>query len=79
MWFFDSSRIRIARESRDLSQVQLAAKLEMSAQQLSQWEIGAVKPGQDSLMNICNMLNINPKFFFTKTVPNVHSETERVE
>lgn len=73
MWKFDESRIALARESRSLTQGELATVTGLSQQQISQWEKGEVRPGQDSLTKICNALNIEPRFFFVRsgTIGNV--------
>jgi transcriptional regulator with XRE-family HTH domain len=63
-WVFRNERIKMAREARDITQAKLAELIGASPQQLSQWEIGAIKPGQDSLIKICNALGCTPRFFF---------------
>lgn len=64
MWEFNRDRIALAREANNVTQAELSALTGISQQQISQWESGEVKPGQDSLMKICNALRIQPKFFF---------------
>lgn len=66
MWQFDCSRIALARQSRDMTQAELAHYLGITTQQLSAWETGNVKPGQESLEKICNALKTPPKFFYVK-------------
>jgi transcriptional regulator with XRE-family HTH domain len=67
MWQFDCKRIALARQSRDMNQAELAQELGITAQQLSAWETGVVKPGQESFEKICNALKTPPKFFYVRT------------
>lgn len=66
-WKFKGDRIRTARETRDITQAELARMLDISPQQLSQWEGEKVTPGQDNLVRICNVLQCPPKFFFVNS------------
>lgn len=67
MWIFDCNRIRLARESKDLTQKEFAAKLGTETHRIKDWEAGRVKPGQSSLVAICNLMGLSPRFFFDKT------------
>lgn len=71
-WIFRSDKIKDAREIKDLTQSQLAAMMNITPQQLSAWETGVVKPGQDSLLKLCNALECPPKFFFAQGDDNYH-------
>lgn len=73
-WKFAAHRIKMAREARDLSQKQLAEMLGVPAQQVQRWEAGEVAPGQDSLTNICNVLQTPPRFFFINDDDNNHRD-----
>lgn len=75
-WSFDCERIRTAREARDVTQSILAEKAGITVQQLSAWENGVVAPGQDSLMKICNALDVPPKFFYVQRDDDNHHEKE---
>lgn len=75
-WVFDFERIKVGRESRDVSQQELAQKMGVAAQQVSLWETGRVSPGMASLVSICNALQLPPRFFFARSVPNVHDDEE---
>jgi transcriptional regulator with XRE-family HTH domain len=66
-WKFVPGRIKIAREVNDVSQVELARRIGVQQQQISQWENGEIAPGQDSLTKICNALGTPPKFFFVQS------------
>ena len=70
MWKFDEGRIAMARESRSKSRPELAALTGLNSAQIVAWENGEVTPGQDSLMKICNALQIAPKFFFVQSGSN---------
>lgn len=67
IWTFQGERIRLARESKDLTQKQLADLIGVSPQQVSAWELGNIKPGQDSLLKMVNTLGVAPRFFFVET------------
>ena len=47
-----SENIKILRESRNLTQVQFAAKLNVKKQTVSNWENGNVMPSVQQLVNI---------------------------
>lgn len=79
MWRFENTRIAIARESRSLSQEALSKATGISQQQLSQWETGEVRPGQESLMKVCNALDIEPRFFFVRSGSNGNETSLPVE
>lgn len=74
-WDFRSDRIRTAREARDLTQSQVAAIMGITIQQLSAWETGVVKPGQDSLVKLCNALECPPKFFYVDSDDDNHQKS----
>jgi len=78
---FVPNRITLARESRGMSQAQLAEKLGVSSQQLSEWERGQVKPGADNLAKIMTALESPATFFFVDGGANgaqgVHQSQER--
>ncbi len=53
-------RIRKYREARGISQIQLAEKLGISNNRISNWEQGINRPDADILADICRALNISP-------------------
>lgn len=61
---FQPGRIALARESRGLSQAQLAEKVGVTSQQISAWERGKVKPTADKLAKIMTALESPATFFF---------------
>lgn len=71
-WIFRGDRIKTAREIKDYTQSQVADKMGITIQQYSAWETGAVKPGQDSLIKLCNALECPPKFFYVDSDDDNH-------
>lgn len=65
-WSFSGARITTAREARGRSVLELAKAIDVSTQQVEQWEQGDVKPGQASFVKICNALQTPPAFFFVQ-------------
>jgi len=78
---FEPNRIKLGRESRGLTQAQLAGKLRVSAQQLSQWERGEVVPSAENMAKIMTALESPATFFFVESGVNVprqeHQDKER--
>lgn len=64
---FAPKRIALARESRGLTQAQLAEKLGVSSQQVSQWERGDVKPSAENVAKIMTALQSPSTFFFVRS------------
>lgn len=69
-WTFDCGRIKLAREARGITQLQLAQDIGIYVQRVSDWECGNSKPSQDSLGKICNALQTPPQFFYVQTGKN---------
>lgn len=67
LWKFDNDKIRLARESRGMTQEDLAAILDCTKQQISLWERKEASLTIASFMRICNALDAPPKFFFDST------------
>jgi len=59
------NRIREFRQSRGLTQEELAEQLNISAKSLSQVELGNNFVSADTLDNICNSLEVTPKQLFS--------------
>lgn len=64
---FAPSRIVLARESRGMTQAQLAEKLGVSPQQVSQWERGDVKPSAENVARIMSALQAPATFFYVQS------------
>lgn len=71
---FRPQRITALREGLDLSQEEMAEKLGKKKQQISIWENGVNKPSIDNLLEICNVFDVSPEFFFDK-VPTTVEES----
>jgi|ERR1700742_281101 len=57
-----AQRLRAVREFRGLTQVELAQSLGMQQSQLCQYEKGDFKPSFDTLMIICNTLEVSADY-----------------
>jgi len=60
---FEPERLRLARELRRLSQVNLAARSNLSAAAVSQFESGAARPALDTQALLANLLEVPRRFF----------------
>lgn len=54
------SRIRRYRKERELTQKQLADKLQVSKSRISNWEQGLNRPDADILAALCKALHVSP-------------------
>lgn len=54
------NRIRKYRKDRELTQEQLAEKINVSKGRVSNWEQGINRPDADVLADICRALNVSP-------------------
>ena len=61
------TRLRKEREKAGLSQVELALRADISQNMINYIETGKRTPSLDSLLKICNALNINPAVLFVNT------------
>ena len=55
-------RIRLLRKSQDLSQVELAGRLGVSKQSVSNWENGNILPSIDMLVKISTVFNVSTDY-----------------
>ena len=60
-------RLRKEREKAGLSQLELALRADISQNMINYIETGKRTPSLDSLLKICNALNINPAVLFVNT------------
>jgi Zn-dependent peptidase ImmA (M78 family)/DNA-binding transcriptional regulator YiaG len=65
---FEPGRLRLARELRQLSQADLARRLEVTPAAISQYESGATRPGRESLKRLSVVLEVPPAFFSLQLV-----------
>ena len=54
-----AENIKRLRKQHNLSQEQLAEKLNVSRQSVSKWESGLAYPEMDKVLQICKMYNVN--------------------
>ena len=53
-----AQRLRLLRESRQLTQVRLAELIEVDARAYNRWERGTIAPQLDALIRIANVLQV---------------------
>lgn len=73
---FDRRRLRLARESRGLSQSELADKLRVTAAAISQFEKGAARPSPDNVIKIATALEFPAPFFSRSSATSVGEELD---
>lgn len=76
---YEPGRIKLARESRGLSQAKLAKSVDVSSQQISEWERGVVIPGADKMAKLMTALGSPATFFFVETVADVPQQEQRTK
>lgn len=57
-------RIRILRTAVDISQEELAFKLDVTRQTVHKWENNAARPSTDNIAALCRFFKVKPQFFF---------------
>lgn len=79
-------RITLLRKEKDISQAELAKRLEVSRQAVSKWEQGASSPDTNKLIQLAKILDTEVEYLATGTKPepssvvlNVVETVERVE
>jgi Zn-dependent peptidase ImmA (M78 family)/transcriptional regulator with XRE-family HTH domain len=60
---FEPERLRLARELKEWSQADLAARLDVTPAAVSQFETGATRPGADALDRMTSALGVPAQFF----------------
>jgi Zn-dependent peptidase ImmA (M78 family)/DNA-binding transcriptional regulator YiaG len=68
---FEPERLRLARELREWSQAELAARLGVTPAAVSQFETGVTRPGMDALDRMISALRV-PAGFFSLPVTETH-------
>jgi transcriptional regulator with XRE-family HTH domain len=61
-------RIRYLREEKNLSQVEMAAQLNISNVQLNRYETGARKPDPETLVRIADFLNVSTDYLLGRSL-----------
>ena len=59
------SRLRTARKAKQLTQKELAAKINAKHNSISNWENNQNMPDPDTIQNLCWALDVEPNYFFT--------------
>lgn len=65
---FEPGRVRLARELHGWSQAELARRLKLTAQAVSQFEGGTTKPSGETLVAMAEVLGVPPGFFSLELV-----------
>ena len=60
---FEPERLRLARELKELSQAELAARLDVTPAAVSRFETGVTRPGMDALDRMTSALGVPAQFF----------------
>lgn len=68
---FNPNRFNIARKRRKFSKKELAEKLNLSLQTLSEWETGNVTPKFENIKQLSEILNFSVDFFSGKDLPEI--------
>lgn len=76
MWTFNRERLVALRESKGMTQDEFAASLGTIKQHISLWETGKTTPSLISLIKICNLYDVDVKYFFAKSGNNNISQTK---
>ena len=58
-------KIYNVRKSKGMSQEELASKIGVSRQAISQWETNALNPKLDKILALCELFNVNSDYFLT--------------
>lgn len=59
-----NENIKIARKNKKMTQRQLAEKIGVSHNTISDWESGGHKPDADTIMELCKILDVDANFMF---------------
>ena len=62
-------KLKEARTSAKLSQIELGKELGVGNTTISNWEKGIAKPDIDTIEDICSVLSVSPNYFFKKRDP----------
>lgn len=68
-------RLRLARKEKQLTQKELAAKINAKHNSISNWENDQNMPDPDTIQNLCWALDVQPNFFFSVDDTLPHSST----
>ena len=71
-----AENIKMLRKQHNLSQEQLAEKLNVSRQSVSKWESGLAYPEMDKVLQICKMFNVNIDDLFNQDIKEVNKDKQ---
>lgn len=71
-----AENIKRLRKQHNLSQEQLAEKLNVSRQSVSKWESGLAYPEMDKVLQICKMFNVNIDDLFNQDIKEVNKDKQ---
>ena len=71
-----ADNLKKIRKDNDLSQEQLAEKLNVSRQSVSKWESGQSYPEMDKVIQICNLFNLNINELINENISEVNEVKE---
>ena len=63
-----SNRIRFLRQSKQINQVQLSEKLNVTKQTISNWENGNILPSVEMLIKIANFFKVSTDYLLDRDV-----------
>ena len=67
-----ADNLKKIRKDNNLSQEQLAEKLNVSRQSVSKWESGQSYPEMDKVIQICNLFNLNINELINENISEVN-------
>ena len=70
MWSFNRERLVALRESKGINQDEFGRSIGTIKQHVSLWETGKSVPSIISLLKICNIYDIDVRYFFAKSANN---------
>ena len=65
-------RLKELRETRELSQAELAKRLNVAKSTVSMWENNKREPEYEMLENICDLFNVDPNYLFGEINDNLY-------
>ena len=59
------NRLRVARKAKQLTQKELAARINAAHNSISNWENDQNLPDHDTILRLCRELDVQPNYFFS--------------
>ena len=76
MWSFNRERLVALRESKGINQDEFGRSIGTIKQHVSLWETGKSIPSIVSLLKICNIYDIDIRYFFAKSANNNYQQAD---